>query len=863
MVASFAVIRSTGYYTKQTAVLDYYAGGEGCGVWLRGHERLGVAAGDPVRPEDFDRICSGLDKNGNRPGQVATANRTLGVDITLSSPKAVSILYALGGPKLRLSIAEAEREAVEATLRLIEAEIPLARRGRNGARREHARFTAAVFTHDEARPEEHADGTVMPSPQRHHHVCIPSLAERPDGTWGAIDSVGLRSWKKGLGAIYRLQLATALQERGFAIEQADDDWRWSIAGVPERLCKFFSARRAALEEELAQAGLTSAAAPALAAIVNLGNRRAKREWSNADLTRCWREAAQGQGFHPDDVVAAAQDAGRTATLETEERNRRQHQRIVAVPAALIEHDATFSRLALIEATANALVGTYASVEQTIEAADRLATSEQIIPLAQTRDGPAYSTPQMLAAEKQLVELARRMASSQVTAPSRSVVENLLGAAFFNTEQQAVVRAATVGKRLVHIQGAAGTGKSTTLSAVARAWQAAGYQVVGAAVAWRAANALGADLGIEARAIDSWLSLVDRGRQPFAGKTCLIVEEAGLQSTPQALRLLQAIERSGGVIVSVGDENQLRPVGPGHAARLIREAIGAVELNTIVRQREAWARQAPMDFAHGDARAALEAFADRGLLQICDGPRATVEALADRWQELTDAFPGETVLVTAKTNAEVRLVSAVLRNRLRQRALITGPDTAIDASDASGNRHTLRLAIGDRIRFLSRNDALRVINGTEARIVAVETDANGAVRITAEKEGQRFAFSPADVADAKGRARISSALVRSLFSAQGVTVDRTLALISSRFDRHDAYVAASRARESTELFVDRRALDRELEEAGPRAAGLEIDQARMTHLAARLSRATVKTNALDLIAAETAARIRRRELVREL
>lgn len=862
MVASFSVIRSTGYYTKQTAALDYYAGGEGRGVWLRGHERVGVAAGDPVRPEDFDRICSGLDKDGDRLGQISTANRTLGVDITLSSPKAVSVLYALSGPEQRRVIAQAEREAVEATLRLIEAEIPLARRGRNGARREHARFTAAVFTHDEARPEEHADGTVMPSPQRHHHVCIPSLAERPDGTWGAIDSVGLRSWKKGLGAIYRLQLATALQERGFAIEQADDDWRWSIAGIPEPLRKFFSARRAMLEEELALAGLTSAAAPALAAAVNLSNRNAKREWSNADLTRCWREAAQGHGFCPEDLIAAALDAGRSATLKPEECGRKQQERIAAVPAAMTEHEATFSRLALIEATANALVGTFASAEQAIEAVDLLAASEQIIPLAQTRDGPVYSTPQMLVAEKALVKLVGRMASSHVAAPSSDIVENLLRERPFNSEQQAVVLAATVGKRLVHVQGAAGTGKSTTLSAITRAWQAAGYQVVGAAVAWRAANALAADLDIEARAIDSWLSFFDHGGQPFAGKTCLILEEAGLQSTPQALRLLQAIARSG-VLVSIGDENQLRPVGPGHAARLIREAIGAVELNAIVRQREAWARQAPMAFARGDAHAALDAFAEHGLLQMCDGARATVEALADRWQELTDALPGETVLVTAKTNAEVRLVSAALRNRLRQRGLITGPDTAIEAVDASGNRHTLRLAVGDRIRFLSRNDGLGVINGTEARVLAVETDADGAVRITAEKEGQRLTFSPADVADAKGRARISSALARSLFSVQGVTVDRTLALISSRFDRHDAYVAASRARELTELFVDRRALDRELEEAAPQAAGLEIDQARMAHLAARLSRATIKTNALDLIAAEKGARTRRRELAREL
>jgi ATP-dependent exoDNAse (exonuclease V) alpha subunit len=248
--------------------------------------------------------------------------------------------------------------------------------------------------------------------------------------------------------------------------------------------------------------------------------------------------------------------------------------------------------------------------------------------------------------------------------------------------------------------------------------------------------------------------------------------------------------------------------------------------------------------------------------MCDGPRATVEALANRWQELSDEFPDEAVLVTAKTNAEVRLVSAALRNRLRQRGLITGPDTAIEAVDASGNRHTLLVAVGDQIRFLTRNDTLGVINGTEARVVAVEAGTDEGIRISAEKDGQLFDFSPADVADAKGRARIASALAASTFAAQGMSVARHLALISGRFDRHDAYVAASRARESTEFFVDRRTLDRELEEAGPRAAGLQVDQARMAHLAARLSRTAVKTNALDLIAAQERARIRHRELARE-
>lgn len=855
MVASFAVIRSTGYYTRSSA-LDYYTGGEGKGVWLRGHERLGVAAGDLVEAPDFDRICAGLDADGNVLVRTTAAGRMLGVDITLSSPKAVSVLHALGGPELRRSIAAAERSAVEAVLRLIEREIPLARRGHGGAKREHAAFTAAVFTHSEARPEEHADGTVMPSPQRHHHLCLPSICERPDGSWGAICSISPRLWKKSLGSIFRLQLASELQQRGFAIEQADDDWRWSIVGVPQPLCKFFSARRAALEDKLAEAGLTSAAAPALAAAINLAERRTKVDLSSDDLTKRWHDTARAHGFRPESIVAAALAAGKAAALETKDRQ------LAAVPQTLTEHTAVFSRRELIEAAANALVGSGASGEGAIEAADGLAASDGIVELVQTRDGPVYSTPAVIAAERSLIESARRMATARVAAPDRAAVEALLHDTPLNAEQQDVIRAATGGRRLVHVQGAAGTGKSTTLGVVVEAWQSAGYAVFGAAVAWRAANTLGHDLGIEARAIDSWLARIDRGAAPFSDRTCLIVEETGLQSTPQALRLLRAVEKAGGVLVSVGDENQLRPVGPGHAARLIRETIGAVELGTIVRQREAWARQVPVEFARGDARAALDAFAERGLLRMCDGPRATVEALADRWQQIVDGSPGESVLVMAKTNAEVRTLSGALRVRLRQRGLVTGPDTAIEAADASGNRHTLRLAAGDRIRFLVRNHSLGVINGSEARIVAITTDRDGAVRISAEKDGQSLTFSPADIADAKGRARLATAYAATIFSAQGVTVDHSLAWLSDRYDRHDAYVAASRARESTELFVDHRALDRELEQAGLTDDATSADQARIARLVARLSRLSVKANAIDLIAAQP-SRQRRRELAHEL
>ncbi|PJI37274.1 hypothetical protein CTI14_65320, partial [Methylobacterium radiotolerans] len=45
-----------------------------------------------------------------------------------------------------------------------------------------------------------------------------------------------------------------------------------------------------------------------------------------------------------------------------------------------------------------------------------------------------------------------------------------------------------------------------------------------------------------------------------------------------------------------------------------------------------------------------------------------------------------------------------------------------------------------------------------------------------------------------------------FGAQGLTTDEALVWVDAGLDRHRAFVAASRAREITRLFVDRVSLD---------------------------------------------------------
>lgn len=886
MVATFAVIHRPAYYTSEPSAY-YAADKDAAGVWLRGNEWLGIARGSAVRAADFDLLCDGCDTAGNKLVKTPPLkHRMLGVDITLSSPKAVSVLYAAGDDGLREEIASAERAAVEATLRIIEQEIPLARRGHNGVRREFAKFIAAVFVHSEARPEIHADGSVLASVQRHHHVCIPSLVERPDGTFGAVDSAGaIRSGKKFLGSVFRLQLATELERRGFAIVRADDGWRWSIAGVPDKVAKFFSARRSAIESELAKAGLTSGDAPALAAAITRKSRLAKDSADDADRVARWQEAIKGLGFEPDAIVNAAREAGRQAAAgrDPESLKALVRSRVAALPGALTESEATFERRHLLEAVCNALVGTGVSVEQAIKEAESLVQNGAVVALGTTRDGVVLSTPEMVAIERRLVETAVNLAQARVAAPDPSLVRRLCRESGLSQEQTDVALAATSGARLVNVLAPAGAGKSKLLGVVARSFEAAGYapavsappaeanpvdgpvtntvlpgaSVVGASVAWRAALDLGQSIDVPSFATDAllkrWDSRVAAGKPAFEGRTVLLIDESSLQSSPQLARILDHVSRGSAgdrnsqcVVLLTGDEGQIRPLGPGFSARLVREAIGAATLSQIHRQRDSWAREAPQAFARGDARAALQAFDERGLIEFHDGLKPTVDALADAWQQARLSRPNEQVIVLTKSNAEARAVAAVFRDRLKREGAIGTREILLPAVDASGNAHTLPVAAGDTLVALRRVDQLGVVNGTSLVVKRVKVARlTKKITITARRGGEIIHFSPEDIADGKGRVRLANGLVSTIFRSQGITVDQTLVLLNDRFDRHDAYVSASRARGDTRFFCSR-SIDSSIRAASGDFHSAIDDVQRLDHLAHRLSRERVKTTTLDLI-----------------
>jgi ATP-dependent exoDNAse (exonuclease V) alpha subunit len=209
------------------------------------------------------------------------------------------------------------------------------------------------------------------------------------------------------------------------------------------------------------------------------------------------------------------------------------------------------------------------------------------------------------------------------------------------------------------------------------------------------------------------------------------------------------------------------------------------------------------------------------------------------------------------------VASVLRDRLKRDGALDKREILLEAADASGNAYTLPIAVGENLIALRRNDRLGVVNGTPLVVEKIRVNRAKEVSISARRGDDIITFTPDDFADVKGRVRLANGLVSTIFRSQGLTVDQAFVLLNDRYDRHDAYVSSSRARDTTRLYCARKSIDAAIRaETGEYGDALD-DTARIDHLAHRLSRERVKTTTLDLTdiakyAQRHADRARRRE-----
>jgi Ti-type conjugative transfer relaxase TraA len=547
-----------------------------------------------------------------------------------------------------------------------------------------------------------------------------------------------------------------------------------------------------------------------------------RDWNRTELLTHWREAwadhvnerlaaldidarvdhrsleAQGIDLEPQHKIGPAASRMVEQGLEVDRAEehldiaRANGEKLIANPAiafdAITHAQATFTErdLAMFVHRHSAGTDQYSVVLAAVKA------SPELIALGKDgRGDDRFTSRAMLETEQRLERAtatldARRHHTVAERHRERAIARASGRGLDLSIEQRGALEHATSARGVSNVIGYAGTGKSAMLGVARDAWEAAGYQVQGAALSGIAAEGLEHGSGIASRTIASLEHQWGQDRERLTAKHILVIDEAGMVGTRQLERVVTEAEKQGAKVVLVGDPVQLQAIEAGAAFRAAAERHGAIEITEIRRQNEEWQREATRELATGRTGAAIGRYAEAGFVHAADTREVARAQLVDAWDRDRQAQPDASRIILTHTNDEVKLLNDEVRERMRASGAL-GQEVAIKVE-----RGERMFADGDRIMFLQNERGMGVKNGTLGTLERVDP-MRMAVRLD---DGRSVAF------DLKDYAHVDHGYAATIHKAQGMTVDQVKMLATPGVDSHSTYVALSRHREHVDVYYGR-------------------------------------------------------------
>ncbi|HEV2070644.1 MAG TPA: AAA family ATPase, partial [Acidimicrobiales bacterium] len=618
------------------------------------------------------------------------------------------------------------------------------------------------------------------------------------------------------GMLYQAALRAELSARvGLRWSEVDRHGQAEVAGVPERLCRHYSARRKRIEERAAQRmaesevvlgrALTQEERRRAYERATLETRTAKvhHDGAHEGLHDRWRVEASAAGFDPDDWVGAVV-AGPIHPQEAEV------EPIAAEALAELSLRAsTWGRTDVVRQVVRRMPPTTGSADDVRTAvedlADAVLAERGVVRLAapsvrppadlRRRDGRSvfephgaarYSTQQTLAREQHVLDAAHAGRDAGRAVASKLAVDAAIVEGGLGDDQASAVRRVTLdGDAVSCVVGPAGTGKSRTMGTAARAWANSGMTVRGLAVSAAAAGVLQAEAGIASDTVAKFLLEHDRpggrtGPYRLGRDDVVVVDEAGMLASADLARVVTLAEQAEAKVVLVGDHAQLGAVEAGGLFRLLA-AGGATELNGVRRFDQEWERAASLQVRDRDSNV-VAVYEEQGRIVGGDRSVMVAEALA-RWSYARAA--GESVMVCAADHATVDAIAA------RARAVrVAAGEVEPDGVSAG----TAVVGVGDEI-VTTRNDRRLITtgggwvrNGDRWRVLSRHADNRLVVEDLA---GRGRTLLPAEyVAE-----EVALAYAVTIHKAQGLTVDRAVLLVDEHTTAEGLYVGMTRGRRS--------------------------------------------------------------------
>ena len=276
----------------------------------------------------------------------------------------------------------------------------------------------------------------------------------------------------------------------------------------------------------------------------------------------------------------------------------------------------------------------------------------------------------------------------------------------------------------------------------------------------------------------------------------------------------------------------------------------------------WQVAASEALRDGDAASAIAAHHLRGRFHIGYDEEKTLTGLVEDWDRYRRANPDKSSVVLARTRAEVRALSHLMRER-RFAAPPDGERAYADRVTVIVSRGTeddraaspLEIVRGDRLRIGATHWEKQLFNGTvvtveDFKVERGEAGTEPSVLISARTEdGREVSFRHDEIRDWYGNIRLDHGYALTITSAQGLTVDRTFLLADARPSRETIYPAATRHRERLDIYVNRAPLALDIADRradNDREAAVTDTEIR-AYLAERWSRSQPKEAALDYMA----------------
>jgi len=686
--------RAAGYY--EDGADDYYAGEGEASAWQgKGAEELGLKG--EVGSSRFRELLAGhvtSDGFASRNATRQDAHSRIGIDLTFSAPKSVSLQALIGGDS---RLVEAHDRAVTRAIAVTEERAQARKKVRSQSHVENTRnLVVAKFRHETSRERD---------PQLHTHALVLNLTRRGDGAWRALRNDEIVKATKYLGAVYRAELAAEVQKLGYSLRH-EREGMFELVHMTRSQLAAFSRRAAQIGRRMAEEGLTpQTATAAQKQRVKLATRPGKVSSDRVALLAEWRERAHDLGIDFDRrprTPGPGANHERADALDGQAAALGAKRGVRFALAHLTERQAIIDERELLDVALKHAMGS-ANVTDVHRELERLGKSGYLIPerpLYRPADGPAngpalsrgawieahvangservqartrvdqeiqegrlvlaerrYTTQTALERERSILRGEREGRGTMAPISTPEEVRAMLASTRLGEGQRAAVELiATCQNRVLGVQGYAGTGKSHMLRQAKALAEEHGYAVVALAPYAAQARTL-RQLGVESRTLASFLAAREKR---LDARTVLVIDEAGTVPARQMEQALQLAEERGARVVLVGDTRQTKAIEAGRPFEQLQSSgMATAVMDEIQRQKDPSLRQAVALAARGETEASLSLVRD--VREIRDDHERR-RAIATDYARLPEADRART-LVVAGTNEARREINQVVREGL--------------------------------------------------------------------------------------------------------------------------------------------------------------------------------------------------------